>query len=357
MLAAILPREVTVPTSFEQVGHIAHFNLREEHEEYKEIIGQVVLDKHKTLRTVVNKSNTIDDTFRTFKMEVLAGDNDMMAELRESSCTFRFDFAKVYWNSRLQGEHERIVRLFQPGQYVCDVFGGVGPFAIPAAKLKGCVVYANDLNPSSYHHLVENIAVNRVEGLVLPFNLDGRDFIRESFKLLNDPENRAKVEQRRNTDRTSSEAALKKLESVGAGAAKASGKSRPGPAETRLLELQTAVEASSRPHKRMYDHYVMNLPATAVEFLDAFRGLLNGQGTREEWSQDEMPCIHVHCFSKAADPEADALVQVTRHLGHAINKDSPLLVGVHRVRDVAPNKEMMCVSFRLPLEAAFDTQS
>jgi len=42
-----------------------------------------------------------------------------------------------------------------------DVFAGVGPFAIAAAK-KGCIVYANDLNPASYKYLQENVVLNKV---------------------------------------------------------------------------------------------------------------------------------------------------------------------------------------------------
>lgn len=38
---------------------------------------------------------------------------------------------------------------------------GVGPFSIPAVK-KGAIVYANDLNPSSYQWLCENIKLNKV---------------------------------------------------------------------------------------------------------------------------------------------------------------------------------------------------
>ena len=34
---------------------------------------------------------------------------------------------------------------------------GIGPFALPAAKHRGCLVYANDLNPRSYHWLTVNI--------------------------------------------------------------------------------------------------------------------------------------------------------------------------------------------------------
>lgn len=46
---------------------------------------------------------------------------------------------------------------------MADVFAGVGPFAIPAAR-KDCLVFANDLNPSSTEYLAENCKVNRVSG-------------------------------------------------------------------------------------------------------------------------------------------------------------------------------------------------
>jgi tRNA (guanine37-N1)-methyltransferase len=67
----------------------------------------------------------------------------------------------VYWNSRLHTEHDRLVQLFQPEDVVVDVFAGVGPFAIPAAK-KGCAVLANDLNPNSAKYLLKNVQDNRV---------------------------------------------------------------------------------------------------------------------------------------------------------------------------------------------------
>ncbi|KAJ2325448.1 tRNA(m(1)G37)methyltransferase, partial [Coemansia sp. RSA 2702] len=69
ILRAILPDSSQAPTSYEQVGHIAHMNLRDEYLEYKSVIGQVILDKSSTVTMVVNKVDTIDNTFRNFKME------------------------------------------------------------------------------------------------------------------------------------------------------------------------------------------------------------------------------------------------------------------------------------------------
>lgn len=67
----------------------------------------------------------------------------------------------MYWNSRLHHEHERLIEQFKTEDVIADVFAGVGPFAIPAAK-KGCGVLANDLNPSSYKYLTVNISDNKV---------------------------------------------------------------------------------------------------------------------------------------------------------------------------------------------------
>ena len=61
-------------------------------------------------------------------------------------------------------EHDRLVQTFGPQDVIADVFAGVGPFAIPAAK-KGCAVFANDLNPNSAKYLAINVQNNRVRHL------------------------------------------------------------------------------------------------------------------------------------------------------------------------------------------------
>eukprot|EP00768_Dysnectes_brevis_P009516 gnl/Dysnectes_brevis/965_a1075_1879.p1 GENE.gnl/Dysnectes_brevis/965_a1075_1879~~gnl/Dysnectes_brevis/965_a1075_1879.p1 ORF type:complete len:485 (+),score=99.26 gnl/Dysnectes_brevis/965_a1075_1879:60-1457(+) len=173
---AVFPADITPPQAFEQIGHIAHFNLRSHLLPYKHFIGAVVLDTSVAVRTVVNKSASISDVFRVFPMELIGGELDTITQHKEEGAIFKMDFAKVYWNSRLSAEHRRVADDIPRGTVVADMFGGIGPFAVPCA-LRGCTVHCNDLNPESYRWMTENVAANRLEKSVDCYNLDGRDFI------------------------------------------------------------------------------------------------------------------------------------------------------------------------------------
>jgi tRNA (guanine37-N1)-methyltransferase len=49
------------------------------------IQGQVIIDKNPGVSCVVNKTNMIDNTYRNFKMELLAGEENMVAKVGETS--------------------------------------------------------------------------------------------------------------------------------------------------------------------------------------------------------------------------------------------------------------------------------
>jgi len=68
---------------------------------YGVFIGQVILDKLSPVRTVVHKTQIIDNTFRNFVMEVIAGEPNFITTTREHGFLYKMDFSRVYWNPRL----------------------------------------------------------------------------------------------------------------------------------------------------------------------------------------------------------------------------------------------------------------
>lgn len=109
-------------------------------------------------------------------------------------------------------------------------------------------------------------------------------------------------------------------------------------------------------------HFVMNLPASAIEFLGSYRGLYAGQESLfAPETGRKLPMVHVHCFSVKDDDETlaqrDICERITKELGYPIKMGDPEqgegLVAVHEVRTVAPSKNMYCASFRLPGEVVF----
>ena len=91
-----------------------------------------------------------------------------------------------------------------------------------------------------------------------------------------------------------------------------------------------------------YDHVIMNLPKTAVQFLDVFRGLYHDREL-----PPKIPIVNVYGFSDAADAVDDMRLQASRYLGYEL---APHIVSGHLVRDVSPKKMMVCLSFRVPEE-------
>jgi len=249
----------------------------------------VLQDKLPNVRTVVNKASTIDNTYRNFQLELICGEPEYQVETKENGVPFEFDFSKVYWNPRLSTEHERIVKMLQSGDVLYDVFAGVGPFSVPAAK-KRCTVLANDLNPVSFHWLQHNAKRNKCLTHIKMYNKDGREFI------------------------------LKEL---------------------RGDLLQRWSSPAATPYNM---HVTMNLPAMAVEFLDAFRGLYTAEELAELPEPLNYPQVHVYSFAKGEDTKTLVRQLVESNLGASLDEE---LQSISFVRNVAPNKDMYRVSFKL----------
>lgn len=297
LLKGILPEDLEGVSSFSQVGHIVHVNLRDEMLPFKGIVGQVLLDKVPNCKSVVNKLNSIDNVYRFFQLELLAGEDNYQTVVKENGVSFEFDFSKVYWNSRLSTEHERIALSVQPKDIVYDAFAGVGPFAVPIAKKVKCRVLANDLNPESAKWLQHNKKLNKIGENLLVFNKDAKDFILEEIK------------------------------------------------EDLIKELVKPSDGDQMRTLRV----VMNLPEMGKEFLKYFIGLITDEEILNQWNPSQtLVLINVYCFVRGEDLIAAAKESVEEQLQSKLAPEQ--IQSIKFVRNVAPNKDMMRVSFYLTKE-------
>lgn len=364
ILRKLLPAGVEVPGSFETVGHIAHLNLRDEVADYKHMIGRVLLDKNPRLRTVINKVGSIDSEFRVPEWELLAGDTSLETEVRQHGIPFKLDFGEVYWNSRLEAEHKRVIDLIKPGEILCDAMAGIGPFAVPAARADRRV-YANDLNPQCAHYLRVNAHASKVKHMVKCYNLDARAFIRALLRPGPGPDlgsdeveqQVADGDQEGVGEAAAVAAALKEAGAAtwgasglgAADAARGDGKRKPKPAKpikpmTKWAAKELEDDEGEPPAGAVFDHLAMNLPATAIEFLDVFKGAFD----RAVWGSRKLPTIHCYTFKRAAETFDDVVKRGEGYLGARITDPH-----VREVRDVAPNKIMLCLTFTLTPDVAF----
>lgn len=289
-----IPKEIAsrneFPHSFETIGHVAHFNLRDKFLPYKSIIGKTIIDKIKGIRTVVNKTGAIESKFRTYPLELIAGEEIYETRVTGVNKTiYEFDVRKVYWNSRLREEHERVINLILKDNHtdnvVVDLFCGVGPFAIPLVKSGRAKVWANDLNQESFKSLLHNFKINlkKTPDLVKNyacFNEDAKDFILDKI---------------------------------------ASGKVLP-------------------------THIIMNLPGDAISFLKHFRGIF----TESQYLNRDLPYVFCYSFSNADNFTQDLSERVQESLGGCVSN-----LTIVNVRTVSVGKVFACIQFSLTPDIAF----
>ncbi|KAH0478799.1 MAG: uncharacterized protein KVP18_000892 [Porospora cf. gigantea A] len=275
----------SVPTAYETIGHIAHLNLKETHLPFKTLIGDVILRKNGHIRTVVNKRHNLNDEFRALPLELIAGEDNFVTEVKENGLTLRFDYSKVFWNSRLSHEREVLCGSLLEGSVVVDVMAGAGALCCLAAQKKHCLVWANDLNPDAFTSLETNFRLNKVDSTCVAYNKDGNAFIRNFFQC-----------------------------------------------------RQQWLSHSAIQSKEV--HFVMNLPQSAIDFLPAFIGVLNGI---EEEVEGWKFVVHCYCFAKEEEHEQEIRERVTEKLPHTDTGNAT----IRTVRNIAPKKSMYCWTWTL----------
>ena len=148
--------------SYERLGRI--YILDEDDDTRAQEIAEALLACDLPVDTVVNRASKVKGDLRVRDWDVLAGDGTETVH-REYGVEFLLDIATVYFSPRLATERHRVVEQVQSGERFFDMFAGVGPFVVPAAR-RGATCVGCDLNPAAVEYLRENAARNGVEARV-----------------------------------------------------------------------------------------------------------------------------------------------------------------------------------------------
>jgi len=167
-----MPAElVDFELSYERIGDIVVVD--EDDPERARELADAIVASALPVKTVLNRASKIKGEQRVRDWELLAGE-DTEAVHREYGCEFALDLAAVYFSPRLATERHRVIEQVEAGEQVFDMFAGVGPFVIPAAK-RGATAVGVDINETAIRYLRDNAERNGVADRVTAIHGDVRD--------------------------------------------------------------------------------------------------------------------------------------------------------------------------------------
>lgn len=164
--------------SYDLIGDIIVIRIPPDVYSQREVIAKALHTIYPRVRTIaaVPLYSHTDERYRTREMEVIWGDERLETTYKEHGCSFKANLNHVFLTPRLSHERMQIAKNVVPGEIIINMFAGVGCFSILIAKLKPQTkIYSIDVNPYAYEYMKENVALNKVEGQVIPILGDARE--------------------------------------------------------------------------------------------------------------------------------------------------------------------------------------
>ncbi|QOR93885.1 class I SAM-dependent methyltransferase family protein [Thermosphaera chiliense] len=141
-------------------------------------LAESILSKFPMVKSVWAGLPGVEGPYRLRRHVHLAGEVRSETIYREHGCVFKVDINKAYVSPALNYEHKRIAKLVRQGETVVNMFAGIGLFSIIIAKYsKPDKVHSIDINPYAFEYMVENIRLNKVENIVIPYLGDAKEII------------------------------------------------------------------------------------------------------------------------------------------------------------------------------------
>jgi len=146
-------------------------------------IAVKLVDRVNYIKSVWLAATPVGGSYKLRTYIHLAGEERSITVYREHGCSFKVDIRRVFITPRLSYEHRRIADQVRDGEVIVNMFAGVGLFSIIiACRARPRRVYSIDINEHAYKLMVENVRLNRVEGIVIPIHGDAGEVISSKLR-------------------------------------------------------------------------------------------------------------------------------------------------------------------------------
>lgn len=157
-----------VKTAHDIIGTIAILEIPKDLEHHEKLIAETLLKINKNIKTILKKAAIHEGTFRTQKMEYLAGVDTKETIYKENNVQLKLDVEKVYFSVRLSNERKRIMKLANPDEEILVMFSGAAPYPVVLSKnTKAKHILGIEINPEGHKYGLENIRLNKCRNVSL----------------------------------------------------------------------------------------------------------------------------------------------------------------------------------------------
>lgn len=153
------------PRAFDVFGNIALVKFdRKTNIKNKRQFANKLLKEHKSITTVLEKTQKFKGRLRKQQTKYLAGEKTKETLYRENDCVFRFHVDKTYFSPRLSNERKEISQQVKKKDEVLVMFAGIGPYSIVIAKIsRAKKIYSNEINREANKYAELNIELNKLK--------------------------------------------------------------------------------------------------------------------------------------------------------------------------------------------------
>ncbi len=159
-----------LPRGFQMISKIILLKLLSELYEKRFIIAKKCLKLYPKMESVYYYGGKITGQFRIpERIEFLAGKSDSIVTHKEHGVLYKFDITKIMFSKGNLNERKYLATLVKPGEYIIDMFAGIGYFSLPIGLFsEATLIYSIELNSVAFKYLQENVKLNHLEEKIIP---------------------------------------------------------------------------------------------------------------------------------------------------------------------------------------------